>query len=59
MSYNVETSDSFERQAKSLFKRYKSLKGEISRLVDMLADEPNTGTAIGKSCYKIIVAIKS
>ena len=59
MNYKVDISNYFERQAKPLLKRYKSLKDEIAQLIDRLGEEPDIGTAIGKSCYKIRLFIKS
>ena len=59
MSYQVDTADYFERQAKPLLKRYKSLKEELKQLIDRLSEQPDMGTPIGKSCYKIRLSIKS
>ncbi|MBM2813669.1 MAG: hypothetical protein HW421_431 [Ignavibacteria bacterium] len=36
MSYNVVTIKSFDVQAKKLAKKYPSLKGELSDLIDIL-----------------------
>jgi mRNA-degrading endonuclease RelE of RelBE toxin-antitoxin system len=59
MSYSVKSIEVFERQAKKLTKKYPSLKSELLALVRELKENPNQGTAIGKSCYKIRLAIKS
>ncbi|EON74728.1 hypothetical protein ADIS_4839 [Lunatimonas lonarensis] len=59
MSYRVKSIEVFERQAKKLTKKYPSLKSELVTLVQELKENPDQGTAIGKSCYKIRVAIKS
>jgi mRNA-degrading endonuclease RelE of RelBE toxin-antitoxin system len=59
MSYSVKSIEVFERQAKKLTKKYPSLKSELFALVQELKGNPNKGTAIGKSCYKIRIAIKS
>ena len=53
MSYSVVTIKTFDDKAKKLSKKYQSLKGEISDLIDLLEDNPFTGTTIGKGCYKI------
>lgn len=59
MSYSVKTIEVFERQAKKLIKKYVSLKSELLTLVSELKENPHQGKAIGKSCYKIRLAIKS
>jgi mRNA-degrading endonuclease RelE of RelBE toxin-antitoxin system len=55
----VITSDNFEKEAKRLFKKYRSLPQEAATLIADLADNPAQGTSIGKDCYKIRLAIKS
>ena len=59
MSYDVKTIDVFERQAKRLIKNYASLKKELLKLVQELKENPEQGTAIGKSCFKIRISIAS
>ena len=59
MSYKVKTIDVFEKQAKRLIKKYVSLKTELLQLVKELKENPEQGTAIGKSCFKIRIAIAS
>lgn len=59
MSYKVKTTDVFEKQAKRLIKKYVSLKAELLHLVKELKENPEQGTAIGKSCFKIRIAIAS
>lgn len=59
MSYSVKSIEVFERQAKKLTKKYPSLKSELLALVKELKENPDQGTAIGKSCFKIRLAIKS
>lgn len=59
MSYKVKSIEVFERQAKKLTKKYTSLKTELLALVKELKEHPHQGTAIGKNCYKIRLAIKS
>ncbi len=55
----VITSDNFEKEARRLVKKYRSLASEIAILIDRLSTDPNQGTAIGRECYKIRIAIKS
>lgn len=59
MSYKVKTIDVFERQAKRLLKKHKSLRSDLLRLVSELKENPDQGTPIGKSCFKIRLAISS
>ena len=59
MNYKVKSIDIFEKQAKRLIKKYPSLKNELLELVKHLKENPQQGTAIGKSCYKIRIAIAS
>ncbi len=59
MSFSVKTIEVFERQARKLTKKYPSLKSELLTLVRGLKENPNQGSAIGKSCFKIRLAIKS
>src|SRR5665213_1135274 len=59
MSYKVLSIVVFEKQAKRLIKKYPSLKNELFELVQALKENPEQGTAIGKSCYKIRISIAS
>ena len=59
MSYKVDTTDNFEREAKRLIKKYKSLKKEIEDLIDELEENPEKGTHIRNGVYKIRLAVKS
>ncbi len=59
MNYKVDTLATFDRQAKRLAKKYASFKADFQRLVNDIKQQPELGTAIGKNCYKIRLAIKS
>ena len=59
MSYNIFSTRRFEKELKRLVKKYPSLKLEYFELVTELTKKPDTGTLIGKSCYKIRLAIAS
>ncbi|MDB5013837.1 MAG: hypothetical protein JWQ25_2039 [Daejeonella sp.] len=59
MSYSVRTLEVFEKQTKRLIKKYPSLKNELLELVGQLKENPEIGTPIGNSCYKIRLAIAS
>jgi len=60
MSYNIELTDNFKKEAKRLSKKYPSLKKELEDLGLILAENPTTtGTYLGNNIYKIRLAIKS
>ena len=59
MNYNVLSIPPFDKQLKRLAKRYPSLKQDFALLLESLETEPEQGTRIGKSCFKIRLAIKS
>jgi mRNA-degrading endonuclease RelE of RelBE toxin-antitoxin system len=59
MSFKVTTVDSFEKQFKRLFKKYKSLKQEVEDLLVSLEIDPLQGDYIGDDCYKIRLGIAS
>lgn len=59
MIYKVKTIAVFEKQARKLIKKYTSLKVELLKLVNELKENPEQGTAIGKRCFKIRIAIAS
>jgi mRNA-degrading endonuclease RelE of RelBE toxin-antitoxin system len=57
--YKIIPARSFERNAKSLLKKYSSLRQELFELGEELAKNPMMGTSLGKSCFKIRLSIKS
>jgi mRNA-degrading endonuclease RelE of RelBE toxin-antitoxin system len=59
MSYQVETIENFEREAKRLKKKYPSLKDEILDLIEDLEEDPFLGSAMKDGFYKIRLKIKS
>lgn len=59
MSYNVELSANFKKEAKRLSKKYPSLKIELSELFEQLEENPTIGTPLGNDIYKIRLAIAS
>lgn len=59
MSFRIVLHGNFEREARPLLKRYRSLAVELSVLRDGLKLDPRQGQPIGNDCYKIRVAIKS
>lgn len=59
MSYNISSIPLFDKQAKRLAEKYPSLKNDLAGLIEKLANEPEQGTALGNSFYKIRLAIAS
>ena len=59
MSFNVYTTDFFDKELKKLSKKYPSVKNDYKALVDSLKEEPKQGQPLGKDCYKIRMAITS
>jgi mRNA-degrading endonuclease RelE of RelBE toxin-antitoxin system len=59
MSFNVYTTDFFEKELKKLSKKYPSIKNDYKTLLDLLKAEPRQGQPLGKDCYKIRLAITS
>jgi len=59
MSYKIVTSANFSRKAKPLLKKYPSMKEELVAFGKKLTEDPTQGTSLGRSCYKIRVAIGS
>lgn len=59
MSYNIIVTLRFEKELKRLAKRFSSLKNEFAQLISNATQNPETGTFIGNSCYKIRLAVSS
>ena len=59
MIVNVIATPNFQREAKKLIKKYRSLKSELEQLISELEAEPRTGTLITENVYKIRIAVKS
>ena len=59
MSYKIELTPNFKKEAKKLIKRYVSLRTEIADLGKELAENPKIGTHLGNDVYKIRIAIAS
>ena len=59
MSFSVKTSGEFEEGLKFLAKKYPSIRNDYAALLDDLEANPKSGDAVGKSCYKVLVAIAS
>lgn len=59
MSFNIYTTDFFDKELKKLSKKYPSVKNDYKALVDSLKEEPKQGQPLGKDCYKIRMSITS
>lgn len=59
MSYNVFTTDSFDKELKRLAKKYPSIKLDFKELKESLEESPKQGDPLGKDCYKLRMAIAS
>ena len=59
MSYKIELSDHFKKEAKRLAKKYRSLKSDLADLFAELEENPKLGTALGSDVYKIRMAVAS
>jgi len=59
MSYNVQLSENFKKEAKRLVKKYPSLKAELAALFAKLEGTPTMGTSLGNNIYKIRLPIAS
>jgi mRNA-degrading endonuclease RelE of RelBE toxin-antitoxin system len=59
MSYKVELSENFKKEASKLSKKYPSLKTELAALFTTLETNPIVGTSLGNNIYKIRLAIAS
>ena len=59
MSFNVEVTSYFKKQAKSLVKKCPSLTIELEKAINSLVATPIQGTPLGNHCYKIRISIAS
>lgn len=59
MSYSIIASLDFEKELKSMVKKFPSLKKEYALLLENLESNPEWGIGIGNNFYKIRVGIRS
>jgi mRNA-degrading endonuclease RelE of RelBE toxin-antitoxin system len=59
MSYKIEVTSNFQKEAKRLSKKYSSFKKELSDLFELLSEFPQSGTPLGNNIYKIRLKIAS
>lgn len=59
MKVNVIVTPHFQREARQLMKKYRSLHSELRALDSDLQENPRKGTLIGRDVYKIRLLVKS
>lgn len=59
MNYNIRPSDTFLKEFKRLYKRYRSLKKDVDELVSTLHNFPTQGIDLGGGMRKVRMAITS
>ncbi|MEO5947170.1 MAG: type II toxin-antitoxin system RelE/ParE family toxin [Chitinophagaceae bacterium] len=59
MSYSISRTDEFSKHLKQLAKKYPSLKKDYEQLLVSLSKNPQEGTSLGQSCYKVRWRISS
>lgn len=59
MNVNIIMGEEFERQARRLSKKYKSLKDDLKTFQENLLDNPFQGVELGKGVRKIRMPISS
>jgi len=57
MNYKIAIIPIFDKQAKRLSKKYRSLKNDLAILIKSLEKQPNQGKALGNNFYKIRFSI--
>ncbi len=55
----ILTTPQFAKEIKKLSKKFKSIKKDLSQLIERLEENPTEGTSLGNGCYKIRVANSS
>lgn len=59
MEVSIKTIPEFDRRAKRLAKKYKSLKSDLMQTVLSLRQNPTQGNDLGRGVYKVRLAIAS
>lgn len=55
MPYEVIAVETFQKDVKQLYKKYRSIKKDVLELVERLEENYDIGTALGNNLYKIRV----
>ena len=59
MNFEVRTLPNFEKEAKRLSKKHRSLKKDLLVLIESLEKSPQQGEPLGNDFYKVRLAITS
>lgn len=59
MNFEVRTLPNFEKEAKRLSKKHRSLKKDLLVLIESLEKTPQQGEPLGNDFYKVRLAISS
>jgi len=59
MTLKINSLESFSKDIKKLFKKYKLITKDLKTLQDELQKNPKAGVELGNSCYKIRLANSS
>ena len=59
MNLNIKTLNSFNKDVKRLFKKYKQLPNDLRLLNKILLENSKAGIELGSRCYKIRLANSS
>jgi len=59
MNFKIYPTPEFKKQFKRLYKKYPSLKDDLTNLIQTLRQKPESGIYLGFNLYKIRLAISS
>lgn len=59
MSLKIISLESFSKDVKRLYKKYKQISKDLKVLQDLLKEDPRSGIELGNGCYKIRLANSS
>lgn len=59
MNLKITSLESFAKDIKKLFKKYKLITNDLKKLQEELLENPKAGVNLGNNCYKIRLANSS
>jgi mRNA-degrading endonuclease RelE of RelBE toxin-antitoxin system len=59
MSLKIVSIKQFDKELKSLYKRYRQIAKDIQKLYEILQLDPKAGTSLAHNCYKLRLANSS
>ena len=59
MNLTIVSLDTFSKDVKKLYKKYKNISNDLKKLQEDLIKNPKAGIELGHNCYKIRVANSS